>query len=88
MPATVVLPGLGGLLNKEFIDQSLLPEVRDWIIRYVEHDVIPALGDSPIDLKQYCRIVLERFSNPRVRDTCQRVSSDSIAKLHEFLVPT
>lgn len=78
----------GGLLNKEFIDQSLLPEVRDWIIRYVEQDVIPALGDSPIDLKQYCRTVLERFSNPRVRDTCQRVSSDSIAKLHEFLVPT
>lgn len=78
----------GGLLNKEFIDQSLLPEVRQWITAYVEQDVIPALEDSPLDLKQYCQTVLQRFSNPRVRDTCQRVSSDSIAKLHEFLVPT
>ncbi len=78
----------GGLLGKEYIDQSLLPEVRQWITEYVSQDVIPALGDSPIDLTRYCQTVLQRFGNERVRDTCQRVSSDSIAKLHEFIVPT
>ncbi|GAA0514365.1 mannitol dehydrogenase family protein [Tatumella terrea] len=78
----------GGLLGKEYIDQSLLPEVRQWITEYVSQDVIPALGDSPIDLNRYCQTVLQRFGNERVRDTCQRVSSDSIAKLHEFIVPT
>ena len=78
----------GGYLGKDYIDQSLLPEVSEWITDYVSQDVIPALGDSPIDLTRYCQTVLERFSNERVRDTCQRVSSDSIAKLHEFIVPT
>lgn len=78
----------GSLLSKRYIDESLLPQVKQWIRSYVLEDVKPALQPTEIDVDSYCATVLERFGNPWVRDTNQRVSSDSIAKLHEFIVPT
>ncbi|WP_345829494.1 D-arabinitol 4-dehydrogenase [Erwinia sp. HDF1-3R] len=79
---------VGSLLGKRYIDESLLPQVRQWMTDYVMQDVSAALPPTNIDLAEYCATTLHRFSNPWVRDTNQRVSSDSIAKLHEFIVPT
>lgn len=78
----------GGLLDKKYIDQSLTPQVTTWIRNYVLQDVVPCLSPAEFDLADYCETTLNRFSNRWVRDTCQRVSSDSIAKIHEFIVPT
>ncbi|WP_075180408.1 D-arabinitol 4-dehydrogenase [Pantoea sp. 1.19] len=78
----------GGLLGKASIDQSLLPTVTRWLSDYVRDDLAPTLAAPGIDLDAYCASTLHRFSNPGVRDSVQRVSSDSIAKLHEFIVPT
>lgn len=78
----------GALLGKQSIDESLTPEVRELIRNYVRQDVIAALPKGPIDLAEYCETTLHRFSNAKVRDTTQRVSSDSIAKLQQFILPT
>lgn len=79
----------GALVGKKYIDQSIaLPQVDAWIRAYVLDDVAAALHPAAFDLTEYCDTTLERFGNRWVRDTNQRVSSDSIAKMHEFIVPT
>jgi D-arabinitol 4-dehydrogenase len=42
----------------------------------------------PIDLASYRDVVLERFGNPHVRDTNQRVAMDGFSKIPGFIVPT
>lgn len=78
----------GALLGKQYIDQSLQPVISQWMRDYVQQDVAAALGETQVDLALYCDTTLNRFSNQWVRDTTQRVSSDSIAKLQQFIVPT
>jgi len=54
--------------------------------------VIPCLDmpghPCPIDLASYRDVVLERFGNPFVRDTNQRVAMDGYSKIPGFIVPT
>ncbi|WP_250318665.1 D-arabinitol 4-dehydrogenase [Rosenbergiella gaditana] len=78
----------GALLGAHAIDESLTPQVREWIRDYIAQDVSAALPKGPINLDDYCTTTLHRFSNAKVRDTNQRVSSDSIAKLQQFILPT
>jgi len=59
---------------------------------YVTDDVIASLEASvkpyPLDLAAYRDVVLERFSNPYLRDTNQRVAADGFAKIPGFVGPT
>jgi D-arabinitol 4-dehydrogenase len=55
---------------------------------YITEDAIPALGGSPLDLPGYRDQVLERFGNPALGDTNQRVAMDSFAKIPAFILPT
>ena len=59
---------------------------------FVTQDVIPCLDTpaqpSPIKLAAYRDVVLERFGNPHVRDSNQRVGMDGFSKLPGFIVPT
>jgi D-arabinitol 4-dehydrogenase len=55
---------------------------------YVTQDVIPCLSPSPVDLARYRDTVLERFSNPYLKDTIERVAADGFAKIPGFIAPT
>lgn len=77
----------GALMGKDYIDESLTPQVVQWIRDYVMHDVKMTLELDDDELREYCDSTLSRFSNRWVRDTTQRVSSDSIAKLHQYILP-
>lgn len=59
---------------------------------YVTDDVIPCLsapGEAgPIDLHAYRDVVLERFGNPAILDTNQRVAADGFSKIPGFIAPT
>ena len=59
---------------------------------YVTDDVIPCLNPpgrpSPVDLPAYRDVVLERFGNPAIRDTNQRVAMDGFSKIPGFIAPT
>ena len=63
-------------------------EIRAFAERYLTVDAIPALGASPLDLHAYGASVLERFGNPFIRDTNERVAVDGFAKLAGFVMPT
>jgi D-arabinitol 4-dehydrogenase len=64
------------------------PEIRRFAHDYVTENVIPCLTPSPIDLARYRDVVLERFSNPYIQDTNQRVAADGFSKIPGFIAPT
>lgn len=67
-------------------------EVSKLAYDYVTDDAIPCLHSrerpSPIDLPRYRDIVLDRFGNPAIRDTNQRVAMDGYSKIPGFITPT
>ncbi len=83
----------GSLCGLSFIHEDMAhPAIRQMAFDYVTNDVIPCLDTkehpSPIDLPAYRDVVLERFGNPYVRDTNQRVAMDGFSKIPGFIVPT
>ena len=62
--------------------------IRKMAYDYVTDDVIPCLSPSPIDLAAYRDVVLDRFGNPAIRDTNQRVAMDGYSKIPGFIRPT
>ncbi len=55
---------------------------------YVTHCAIPCLTPSPLKLDDYRDVVLDRFSNPNIQDTNQRVAMDGYSKIPGFILPT
>jgi D-arabinitol 4-dehydrogenase len=83
----------GTLKGLSFIHEDMaVPAIRRMAHDYVTNDVIPSLDPPehpcPIDLPTYRDVVLERFGNPHVRDTNQRVAMDGFSKIPGFIVPT
>lgn len=79
----------GTLAGLRFIHEGAAqPQIRRFAHDYITQDVIPALTPSPLDLAAYRDVVLERFANPYVEDTNQRVTADSFSKIAGFIVPT
>jgi D-arabinitol 4-dehydrogenase len=83
----------GTLLGLNYIHEDMaVPAIRRMAHDYVTDDVIPCLDSpahrSPIDLAAYRDVVLERFGNPYIRDTNQRVAMDGFSKIPGFIVPT
>lgn len=79
----------GTLVGYTYIHEgSLDPVIRRFAFDYVTHDTIPVLQPSPIDLEKYRDVVLERFANPAIADTNQRVAMDGFSKIPGFIAPT
>lgn len=79
----------GTLTGLNYIDESTHKEpIRQMAWNYVTQDVIPALSPSPLDLAAYRDVVLERFGNPYIKDTNQRVAADGLSKIPGFITPT
>ncbi|MDG5977083.1 mannitol dehydrogenase domain-containing protein [Hydrogenophaga taeniospiralis CCUG 15921] len=64
------------------------PVIRKMAHDYVTDDAIPVLLPSPIDLEAYRDVVLDRFGNPAIQDTNQRVAMDGFAKIPGMIAPT
>lgn len=79
----------GTLRGYQFIHEGTHDrEVRQLAYDYATDDAIPALTPSPIDLAAYRDTVLDRFGNPAIRDTNQRVAMDGFSKIPGFIAPT
>jgi D-arabinitol 4-dehydrogenase len=68
------------------------PDIAQMAYDYVTNDVIPVLDTPehpcPLNLPKYRDVVLERFGNPAIRDTNQRVAMDGFSKIPGFIAPT
>ena len=79
----------GTLVGYQYIHEGTHdPVIRKFAYDYVTDDVIPVLLPSPIDLGAYRDVVLDRFGNPAIRDTNQRVAMDGFSKIPGFIAPT
>ena len=79
----------GTLVGHTHIHEGLHnPVIRQLAYDYVTDDAMPVLAPSPIDLAKYRDVVLERFGNPAIADTNQRVAMDAFAKIPAMIAPT
>lgn len=79
----------GTLVGLQYIHEGTQDaEIRGFADAYVTQDVIPCLSPSPIDLAKYRDVVLDRFVNPHIQDTNQRVAADGFSKIPGFIAPT
>lgn len=83
----------GTLIGLNFIHQGVeVPAIRQMAYAYVTDDVIPCLSSplhkSPVNLAVYRDVILDRFSNPYLNDTNQRVAMDGFSKVPGFIAPT
>ena len=79
----------GTLAGYSYIHEGALdPQIRQIAFDYVTDDAIPVLRPSPIDLERYRDVVLQRFSNPALKDTNQRVAMDAFSKIPGMIAPT
>jgi D-arabinitol 4-dehydrogenase len=83
----------GTLLGYTYIHEGTHDaRIRKMAFDYVTDDVIPVLDTpahpSPIDLAAYRDVVLDRFGNPAIADTNQRVAMDGFSKIPGFIAPT
>ncbi|MEO6921351.1 MAG: D-arabinitol 4-dehydrogenase [Collimonas sp.] len=79
----------GTLVGLTYIDQGCArADIRKMAFDYVTQDVIPCLTPSPLNLENYRDTVLERFGNPNIQDSNQRVAADGFSKIPGFIVPT
>jgi D-arabinitol 4-dehydrogenase len=83
----------GTLVGYQYIHEGTRDvAIRKFAFDYATDDVIPVLNTpekpSPIDLAAYRDVVLDRFGNPAIRDTNQRVAMDGYSKIPGFIAPT
>lgn len=79
----------GTLVGYTYIHEGTLdPVIRQFAYDYVTDDTIPVLLPCPIDLEKYRDVVLDRFGNPAIADTNQRVAMDAFSKIPAMIAPT
>lgn len=79
----------GTLAGYRYIHEGTLdPAIRKMAYDYVTDDAIPVLLPCPINLEKYRDVVLDRFGNPAIADTNQRVAMDAFSKIPGMIAPT
>ncbi len=64
------------------------PLISSLLTRYMDDEATPTLRPVPgVELGAYKRTLIERFSNPAVRDTVARLCADSSDRIPKWLVP-
>ena len=63
-------------------------DIADYLRRYMDEEGTPSLEPLPgIDLADYKDTLIERFSNPEIRDTLARLGAESSDRIPKWLVP-
>jgi mannitol 2-dehydrogenase len=64
------------------------PAIASFLLKYMDNEATPTLRPVPgIDLNAYKHKLIERFSNPEVRDTLARLCAESSDRIPKWLVP-
>jgi mannitol 2-dehydrogenase len=80
---------LGHLCGYELVHDAAQDEaMRRFLHAYMEREGAPTLPPVPgVDVAEYEATLLERFSNPAVRDTIPRLCAESSDRIPKWLVP-
>ena len=64
------------------------PLFRTFLRRYMDEEATPTLDPVPgVDLTRYKDELIERFSNPEIRDTIARLCAESSDRIPKWLLP-
>ncbi len=63
------------------------PAVTDLVERYMDEAVTTLQPVEGIDLRAYRTELLQRFGNPHIRDTLERLATDASDRIPKFVVP-
>lgn len=79
----------GALFGYRYAHEAVAdPLIRRLLERYMDEEAIPTLRPVPgVDLDHYKDALLERFSNPAIRDTLARLATDASDRIPSFLFP-
>ena len=79
----------GAPLRYVLVDEALRDDrIRTYLERYMADEAAPTLGELPgIDLAAYMATLIERFSNPGIRDTLVRLATDGSNRMATFTLP-
>ena len=85
-----VLGLLGVLHGHPTINACVDDEVfASYLRAFLDEEATPVLGKiEGIDLTDYKDSLLERFANPNIKDSVNRICAESSAKLPKFMIPT
>ena len=81
---------LGILAGYRYADEVMADaELRTLIARLMDDEVTDLLPPVPgIDLTDYKRTLLERFANPKIKDTLARLATDGSDRMPKFVLPS
>jgi mannitol 2-dehydrogenase len=79
----------GRLCGYELVDEAAQdPLFREFLRGYMDNEAGPTLDPVPgVDLEDYKRTLIERFSNPEIRDTLARLCAESSDRIPKWVVP-
>jgi mannitol 2-dehydrogenase len=64
------------------------PLFQAFLLGYMDQEATPTLAPVPgVDLDGYKHTLLERFSNPQIRDTVARICAESSDRIPKWLLP-
>ena len=64
------------------------PLFADFLLAYMDDEATPTLAPVPgVDLDEFKRTLIERFSNPEIRDTVARLCAESSDRIPKWLLP-
>jgi mannitol 2-dehydrogenase len=77
------------LCGFEFAHEAALdPLFRAFLLGYMNEEATPTLPPVPgVDLDDYKHTLIERFSNPELRDTVARLCAESSDRIPKWLLP-
>jgi len=83
----LAISGPGRLMGYTYIDETLRdPDIRAYMTLLMDRETGPTLLPTPgVDIPAYKRQLIDRFANPNIHDTVERVNTD--AALNYLLDP-
>ncbi|NUW31815.1 mannitol dehydrogenase family protein [Nonomuraea sp. SMC257] len=79
----------GHLMGHRYVHEAASePAIAAFLLGYMDAEATPTLRPVPgVDLDAYKRTLIERFSNPEVRDTVARLCAESSDRIPKWLLP-
>jgi mannitol 2-dehydrogenase len=80
----------GGLKGIEYVHEDMQdPTIRAFLDAVETREILPVVPPVPgMDLQDYKRLIIERFSNPEIADTVRRLCLDGSNRQPKFIIPS
>lgn len=81
---------IGMLCGYRYVDEAMAdPDIRQLVRRMMDEEATPLMDKvEGVDLAEYKATLIERFSNPAIRDQLVRIGTEGSARIPKFVLPS